>query len=137
MTRGPTGHGLVMGAVLFPVLLALIVVVVAVVAVKRFGSRTNAQSDRLQAEDRPTLRYLVPAGQDPAVVLGALRGAGYDASPDSEPGPSSPIVIIGAPTGGGPDREHVREVLTQLEQTNVNPDDSAPLDLPPVRFTDE
>ncbi|MGA8249077.1 MAG: hypothetical protein WB797_19375, partial [Nocardioides sp.] len=85
----------------------------------------------------PTLRYLVPAGQDPAVVLGALRRAGYDASPDSEPGPSSPVVIIGATTGGPPDRDRVREVLTQLDQTNVNPDESAPLDLPPARFVDE
>jgi hypothetical protein len=115
----------------------IIVVVVGIAAVKRFGSETNAQSDRLQAPDRPTLRYVVPPGQDPAVVVGALREAGYDASPDSEPGPSSPVVIVGATTGGGPDRDHVREVLTRLDQTNINPDDSAPLDLPPVRFTDE
>jgi hypothetical protein len=137
MTRGRTGHGSVMGAMLVPVLLALIVVVVGVAAVKRFGARANENSDRLQAADRPTLRYLVPPGQDPAVVLGALRDAGYDASPDSEPGPSSPVVIIGATTGGAPDRDHVRDVLTALDQTSVNPDDSAPLDIRRVRFTDE
>jgi hypothetical protein len=137
MTEARSGHVPVMGAVLVPVLLVLIVIVVGVGALKRFGADTVAQSDRLQASERPTLRYLVPPGQDAAVVLGALREAGYDASPDSEPGPSSPVLIIGGPTGGGLDREGVRDVLARIDQTNVNPEDSAPLDLPPVRFSDE
>jgi hypothetical protein len=126
-----------MGAVVVPILLALVVVAVALVLVKRFGRATVEQSDRLRDPDRPTLRYLVPAGQDPAVVLGALRGAGYDASPDSEPGPSSPIVIVGSGSGDPVDREGVRATLTELRQVNVNPDDSAPLASAPVRFVDE
>lgn len=126
-----------MGAVLVPLLLVAIAVVAGVAALKRFGSEAVQESDRLQDNDRPTLRYLVPPGQDPAVVLGALRESGYDASPDSEPGPSSPLVIIGSRTGGSPDREDVRSVLTALDETNVNPDESGSVDLAPVRFTDE
>jgi hypothetical protein len=126
-----------MTVVLVPIMLVLVVVAVGLVLVKRFGSNAVEQSDRLQDPDRPTLRYLVPAGQDPAVVLGALRNAGYDASPDSEPGPSSPIVIVGSPAGEPIDRERVRATLGELDQVNVNPEESAPLDLPPVRFVDE
>jgi hypothetical protein len=125
-----------MGAVLVPVILVLIVLVLGVVAVKRFTRAEIDHSDRLQADDRPTLRYQVPPGQDPALVLAGLRQAGYDASADSEPGPSSPIVIIGA-TGGAPDREAVRRTLTDLDGTNVVPEESGSIDRSRVRFEDE
>ena len=125
-----------MGAVLVPVILLIVVIVVAAVAVKRFGSREVAHSDRLQAADRATLRYEVPPGQDPAAVLAGLRGAGYDASADSEPGPSSPIVIIGA-HGGAPDREAVRRTLSDLDGTNVVPGESGRVERSRVRFLDE
>jgi hypothetical protein len=126
-----------MGALLVPILLLLVAVVLGVLAVKRFTRAERHHSDRLQAVERPTLSYEVPPGQDPAVVLGNLREAGYDASADSEPGPSSPILIIGTHTGGPPDREDVRSVLDRVDASNVNPDDSVALPRPPVRFTDE
>jgi hypothetical protein len=125
-----------MGAVLVPVLLVLIVMVVGAIAVKRFTRAEIDHSDRLQADERPTLRYQIPAGQDPALVLAGLRRAGYDASADSEPGPSSPIVIIGA-TGGAPDREAVRRALADIDGTNVVPEESGTVDRTRVRFEDE
>jgi len=125
-----------MGAVLVPVLLVLIVMVVGAIAVKRFTRAAIDHSDRLQADERPTLRYQIPAGQDPALVLAGLRRAGYDASADSEPGPSSPIVIIGA-TGGAPDREAVRRALADIDGTNVVPEESGTVDRTRVRFEDE
>jgi hypothetical protein len=125
-----------MGAVLVPVLLVLIVLVIGAIAVKRFTRAEIDHSDRLQADERPTLRYRIPAGQDPALVLAGLRRAGYDASADSEPGPSSPIVIIGA-TGGAPDREAVRRALADIDGTNVVPEESGTVDRTRVRFEDE
>jgi len=125
-----------MGAVLVPVLLVLIVMVVGAIAVKRFTRAEIDHSDRLQADERPTLRYRISAGQDPALVLAGLRRAGYDASADSEPGPSSPIVIIGA-TGGAPDREAVRRALADIDGTNVVPEESGTVDRTRVRFEDE
>jgi hypothetical protein len=125
-----------MGAVFVPVILLIIVIVAAALAMKRFGRREVRHSDRLQNADRPTLRYEIPPGQDPAVVLAGLRQAGYDASADSEPGPSSPIVIIGA-TGGEPDREQVRRTLADLDGTNVVPEESARVERSGVRFLDE
>jgi hypothetical protein len=128
-----------MGAVFVPILLVLVVLVVGVLAVQRFTRDEVEHSDRLQADDRPTLRYEVPSGQDPALVLADLRQAGYDASADSEPGPSSPIVIIGAGGAGGdvPDRESVRETLEHLDGTNIVPDERAHLEHHRVRFLDE
>jgi hypothetical protein len=125
-----------MGAVLVPVILLVLVLVVGAIAVKQFGRREIQHSDRLQNADRATLRYQVPEGQDPAVVLAGLRRAGYDASADSEPGPSSPIVIIGE-HGGDPDREAVRRTLSELDGTNVVPEESASVKPSRVRFVDE
>jgi hypothetical protein len=125
-----------MGAVLVPVILLVVVLVVVAIAVKQFGRRELQHSDRLQDPDRATLRYEVPEGQDPAVVLAGLRQAGYDASADSEPGPSSPIVIIGE-RGGDPDREAVRRTLSELDGTNVVPEESASVKPSRVRFVDE
>jgi hypothetical protein len=125
-----------MGAVLVPVLLVLVVLLLSLVAIKRFARDEIEHSDRLQADERPTLRYEVPPGQDPAVVLAGLRQAGYDASADSEPGPSSPIVIIGA-TGGAPDREAVRRTLADLDGTNMVPEESGRVKRSSITFLDE
>jgi hypothetical protein len=127
-----------MGAVLVPVIAVVIVLVVATFAIKRFGSAEVTHSDQLQFADRPTVRYEVPAGQDPAAVLAQLRGAGYDVSADSEPGPSSPILIIGTDSGGPPDREHLRTLLAHAS-VNVDPAHDSDTDLTraDVRFLDE
>jgi hypothetical protein len=123
-------------AVLIPLILVLIVLVLGGLAVKRFSRATIEHSDRLQYADRPTLSYAVPAGQDPAAVLAGLRSAGYDASADAEPGPSSPIVIIGA-HDGAPDREAVRRTLADLDGTNIVPEDSGHVQRSRVTFVDE
>lgn len=125
-----------MGAVFVPVILLIVAIVAVAIAIRQFGRRELRHSDRLQRADRATLRYEVPPGLDPAVVLVGLRRAGYDASADSEPGPSSPVVIIGAP-GGDPDREAVRRTLTDLDGTNVVPGESGEVQRSRVRFLDE
>jgi hypothetical protein len=125
-----------MGAFLVPVIALVIVLVIVMVAVKRFSRHEIEHSDRLQADERPTLRYEVPPGQDPALVLAGLREAGYDVSADSEPGPSSPILIIGA-TGGAPDREAVRRTLREIDGTTINPEESGSVTDSRVRFVDE
>jgi hypothetical protein len=130
------GYEAPMGAVLVPIVLIVIVAVVAAVAVKRFSRAEVERSDRLQNADRPTLRYEVPPGQDPAHVVAGLRQAGYDVSKDSEPGPPSPMVIIGA-KGGAPDREDVRRALADLEGTHMNPPESGKIHRSEIKFQDE
>lgn len=127
-----------MGALLVPVVAVFVVVVVLVVAMRQFARRSMEEGDRLQAESKPTVRYEVPNGQDPAAVIAELRAAGYDASPESEPGPSSPIVIIGAANGGEPDRERLRTLLARAS-VNIDPSVDSPTEetASTVRFLDE
>jgi hypothetical protein len=127
-----------MGAVLVPVIAVIIVLVLAAFALKRFGRVEREHGDRLQHPDRPTVRYEVPAGQDPAAVLTELRQAGYDASADSDPGPSSPILIIGGQNGQEPDREKLRVLLANAS-VNIDPHLDSESDKSPatVRFVDE
>ena len=126
-----------MGAVFVPLVVVLVVLVAGAWAVARFARAEREHSDRLQNADRPTLRYQVPPGQDPALVLAELRAAGYDASADSEPGPSSPIVIVGTTSGRAPDREELRAVLARIDRANIDPGAEPDDELPPGRFVDE
>jgi len=77
-----------MGAVLVPVLLVLIVLVVGAIAVKRFTRAEIDQSDRLQADERPTLRYRIPAGR---IRRWSWPGsAGRDTTPPPTPSQGRP-----------------------------------------------
>jgi hypothetical protein len=127
-----------MGALFVPVIAAIVVIVLVVLAIKQFTRAETEHSDRLQTAARPTVRYAVPAGQDPAAVLTELRQAGFDASADSEPGPSSPILIIGSTGGGEPDRERLR-VLLAAASVNIDPaiDSDSDVARHSVRFLDE
>lgn len=126
-----------MGAVLVPVILIAIVLVLGVLALRRFTRHEVDHGDELQRAHRHSVRYQVPPGQDPAAVLHHLRSEGYDVSPDSEPGPSSPILIIGTQDATVVDREYLRRTIAYFDETNINPEESGPVDRPPVRFLDE
>lgn len=125
-----------MGALLVPVILVLIVLVAVYLGLRRFHRAEVAHSDRLQNADRPSVRYQVAPGQDVAAVIADLREAGYDVSPDSDPGPSTPIVIIATQNGTPPDREELRSLL-DTSSVNVDPPTDGPVRRPPVRFLDE
>jgi hypothetical protein len=126
-----------MAAALVPVILIAIVLVLGVLAVRTFSRREVDHSDELQYAHRYSVRYQVPPGQDPAAVLHHLQSEGYDVSPDSEPGPSSPILIIGTQDATVVDREYLRRTISEFDQTNINPAESGPVERPPVRFLDE
>jgi len=126
-----------MGAVLVPVILVVIVLILGGLAVRAFTRREVDDSNELQRAHRHSVRYQVPPGQDPAAVLHHLESEGYDVSPDSEPGPSSPILIIGTQDATVVDREYLRRAIASFDETNVNPEESGHLDRPPVRFLDE
>jgi hypothetical protein len=127
-----------MAAVLVPVILILIVAVLVALAVRAFTRREVEHSDELQQRpSRYSVRYQVPPGQDPAAVLHHLESEGYDVSPDSERGPSSPILVIGTHEASVVDREYLRRTLASFDETNVNPEESGHLDRPPVRVLDE
>ena len=122
-----------MGALIIPVLIVIGIVVVAVLGVRHLARGERRHAEDLRTTDR-SVRYRVPPGQDPAEVVSALRSWGYDAAPDSTGG-TGPEVLIRLGSGGGPDREEVRQVLGNARPRNA---DGQPGDQqPPVRFLDE
>jgi hypothetical protein len=127
-----------MGAFFVPVVGLVIVLVLGGLVVRRASRRELDRSDRLQRPGRPTVRYRIPPGQDPAAVIAELRSAGFDASADSEPGPSSPVIIIGTANGSHPDRDQLRDLLAGAP-VNIDPavDSETELAASRVQFLDE
>jgi hypothetical protein len=82
--------------------------------------------------DAQHLDYVVPAGQDPAVVLAALAAEGYDATTD--PGQAN-LVHTRCPSGPERERARVRATIQSVHTTAI--DAGAPFDPGPVRFQDE
>ncbi|WP_435742250.1 hypothetical protein [Nocardioides sp. SYSU DS0663] len=93
------------------VLYFLVTVVPVALSNRRAGGTPGAPE--MQGDDQhDTLRYAVPAGQDPATVLAALNKHGYDAAldPDGAVG-GSQVVLVSRADGGRPDQDEVRRVV--------------------------
>ena len=128
---------------LLVVVIIIVLVVLGVVAfgLKRSGRAAQEQVDHLSSSPR-TLRYTVPAGQDPAVVLAALHEAGYTAAQDpSDTGLGGGTDVLIDREDGVPDRESVRTVLDGVRVGNLEgdpaPDTGIGTDRGTARFADE
>jgi hypothetical protein len=112
-----------------------ILVVVALVAVgvmlSRLGKERAARHEEVSSA-RHTLRYDVPAGQDPAAVLVALSQGGFEAVGD----PVDPHALTIVLPLGAEQREEVRVLLENEAGQTLDPQDQH---VPggPVRFADE
>ena len=122
------------------VVIALVVLVLLGVVLMMWLNRVSAHTrERHEAlsESPTTLRYAVPEGQDPAVVIAALERAGYTAV--RGPAPSMDDdgdVLIDSPHGT-PDREKVREVIAGVDTMNLGSAHPAPQGERTPRFIDE
>lgn len=125
-----------------PLALILVLAVVAIVLVAAFvlgggaaaktrASRRTTVHDEL-ADRADTLDYEVPRGQDPALLVAALRQDGYDAAPDPR---RTNLLHIECPSGPDRERPRVRATLESVRHTVM--DTGAPVDPEPVRFADE
>src|SRR4051812_9060936 len=91
---------------------ALLVVLVLGGAYLMLRRRTDAMAARERDLERPeteTLRYTLPPGQDPAIVLAALQRGGFAALSPATSG--APHVIIECPQGREQAREPARKLL--------------------------
>ena len=79
-----------------------------------------------------SLDYVVPEGQDPAVVVAALRENGVEAAPDI--GAKQLVHVACAPTNGA-ERERVRAIIASIHTSAI--DAGVPFDAGAVRFEDE
>jgi hypothetical protein len=118
------------GLIFAVVLLALIALSV-LVFVPWFKSQRE-HVDRLSSSDVETLEYEVPEGQDPAVVVDALKRDGLDAVGQFRHGRQ--LVLIDAT--GGADRVRPRARAVIAHQAPLNPEDDVSPDVQ-VRFLDE
>lgn len=124
---GPLAYGL------------LILVVVVVVAVFLYGGLLSKSASAGEVDPEAPVeagrhvRYEVPLGQDPAVVMEALVEAGYDVAPDTDT-PRN-VVTIRLPDTTARERERVREIVAEARATNLG--GPPVVDTTPVRFLDE
>ena len=114
-----------------------LVALVAIIALVMYLLRDESLNrERVEAElhdpRTPTLEYVVPTGEDPAIVLAALERAGYTAGVDSRG--THQVVLVKCPDGRDVSRAAVRSVIatagtsTPRQEVRTRPD---------VRFRDE
>ncbi|UNX56637.1 hypothetical protein MF406_18470 (plasmid) [Georgenia sp. TF02-10] len=125
------GSGLALIPVLIIVAIALWLLFSGVVFAG--GSRTGRSGKVLRPDPAHELRYQVPEGQDPVVVLTALHQRGYDAVLEEPEGRR--IIDVTCPEDKDHDREDVRHVIAGAGTTLDEKDRTG---LPQqVRFLDE
>jgi hypothetical protein len=116
-----SSKGAPVGAIFVVILLLVAVVVAVLVWTRRTVREHDEVHEAIDSPEVPSLRYQVPPGQDPAVVLAALRSAGYTATADDR-GLGDKALLITGPDGDEPDREAVREVLAGESKLNFEDD---------------
>jgi len=107
----------------------LVVGVVVVVALTSWGRDEAATEARLHAPATHTVAYVVPEGQDPAVLISALPHAGFVSVTDSTGGTERLLVECEES-----DRGRVRSILEQVEHRSI---DGSRLPAGHVSFEDE
>ena len=117
-------------ALVLLILAALAVAAVAYVVVA--ASRRSEVVHAVAHESGRHVLYRVPPGQDPAAVVAALHGHGFDAV--SEPGPHGVDVAVPCRADDPDVRERVRAVIAAHATGNLEGD---PAPAGRVRFADE
>ncbi|HET8603669.1 MAG TPA: hypothetical protein VFM09_07050 [Marmoricola sp.] len=99
-------------AVAVLVVVALVLPVVLVMTLRRWELDEAKVESRLRAPGAHKVTYVVPTGQDPAVLRAALSGAGFTSVVDEEAG--AEWLVVGCEAQ---ERARVREVLEHVEHT--------------------
>jgi hypothetical protein len=119
-----------MGVVLLMVLVGLVVGTILVnVGLRNWVARQSRTEARLLSPETHTVGYVVPEGQDPAVLMAALTSAGFEAIVDTSG--RAERVLIACDDG---DRTRVRAVLEDVHRTGF---DGAAMRVEHVVFDDE
>lgn len=119
-----------MGVVLLMVLVGVVVGTVVVnVGLRNWVARQAGTEARLLSPETHTVGYVVPEGQDPAVLMAAISSAGFEAIVDTAG--RAERVLIACDDG---DRGRVRAVLEDVHRTGF---DGAAMRVEHVVFDDE
>ncbi len=118
---------------IIPVAVLVVVLLFVGWLVRAGWKRARLDEDRhriLEVGALPTLEYVVPDGQDPIVVIAALKHAGLETTRDSDAGEQRLLIACTE----GVSRERVRAAIETADRTAIQ--DGAPMHRQ-VRFADE
>lgn len=110
-------------------LLAVVVLVGAAVGMRRWGLDDSRTEARLLSPATHTVSYLVPDGEDPTVVMAALRTAGFTCIV-SEGAHQERVVVECEPA----DREVARNLIDHARRSALS---GTSVDVGHVAFEDE
>jgi hypothetical protein len=99
------------------------------VGLKRWVAEQAGTEARLLSPETRTVGYVVPDGQDPAVLMAAVTGAGFEAIVDTRGRAERLLVACGES-----DRGRVRTVLEDVHRTGF---DGVAMQVDHVVFDDE
>jgi len=124
------GAGLVWGFIV--VVVGVVAIFLLVPLVQRYNAQRRRAEELTRSDSVSTVRYVVPQGQDPAVVMANLRHEGFEPVGDSTATEQEILV----PCSSDVDRDRIRHAIaaapTSLEGgPHPAGDDSE------IRFTDE
>jgi len=88
----------------------------------------------MQSPRTPTLTYVVPPGQDAAIVVASVQADGFRATTEPDPGVKE-VVIIEVPQDDPDTRAEVRAAIRGADVTSV--DHGAPVHPREIVFADE
>lgn len=103
---------------------------VVVVGLRRWMQEEIRVEAVLREPDAHPLVYAVPDGQDPTILVSALRRAGFTAMGDMEGGVERLLVAC-------PDEEDRDRVRSTIEHVTSTGFDGVEMHVGPVRFQDE
>ena len=102
------------GAILVGIIILAIVgfVVITRVTVKMSNTAGSAEDPRVES-----LYYPVPHGQDPVVLVAAMKDAGYESSADTKEGQI--YLVVNTPAGRDRERPKVRQMIASASHTSL------------------
>lgn len=117
--------------IIFPIMFTvlLILVVVVMLALRGWGRDEARQDAVLDSPATHTVSYVVPDGQDPAILAAALHNAGFTARAHLEGG--FEVLRIACEEE---QRAEVRSIIEHVDRTGF---DGAPMHIAHAKFVDE
>lgn len=110
----------------------IILAVVGFVVVTRATVKVSKSADTADDPRVDSLYYVVPTGQDPTVLVAAMKEAGYESSADTKDGAIH--LVVNTPAGRDRERPKVRQAIASASKTSL---DGPSFDPGRIVFTDE
>ncbi|HEU5045024.1 MAG TPA: hypothetical protein VFT75_12910 [Nocardioidaceae bacterium] len=95
----------------------IILAIVGFVVITRATVKVSKSADSADDPRVDSLYYPVPHGQDPVVLVAAMKEAGYESSADTKDGQI--FLVVNTPAGRDRERPKVRQVIASASHTSL------------------